>query len=237
MKRREVVDIYDEAYATTYDERFLLNDCQVRSEHELEIVRQLLVPGGPWLDVGCGTGYVLSRFPGVLRAGLDLAPAMLAQASRANPDALFIREGDFLDDLPEWRGQWALVTCMWYAYCLVESMTEVERVIRNLAHWTSDLGACFVPLCDPALLAADVHIPYHTAQRFHGGSLTITGVIWNWIEESGIQHQNMVTPQVEHMVTMFNEYFNVVEIVEYPLYKPGWNPQRKAIIARAKKQF
>src|SRR5882724_9611128 len=94
MKRQEVVDLYDEAYATSYDERFLLNDCQVRSDHELEIVSRLLVPGEPWLDVACGTGYVLSRFPGVPRAGLDLAPAMLKQAGEANPDALFLREAD-----------------------------------------------------------------------------------------------------------------------------------------------
>lgn len=237
MKKEQVVDTYDEGYATTYNERFLLNKCQVCSDHEIEIVRQLLVPGGRWLDVGCGTGYVLSRFPGVPRAGLDLAPAMLKLASQANPDALFLREGDFIDDVPEWYGQWALVTCMWYAYCLVESMAEVERVIKNLARWTSDLGACFVPLCDPALLAADMRIPYRTAEAFHGGTLMITGVIWTWSEESGKQHQNVVTPQVEHMVTMFNEYFNVVEVVEYPLYKPGQNPQRKAIIAKAKKQI
>ena len=236
MKRHQVVDTYDEGYAATYDERFLLNKRQVVSDHEVEIVRQLLVPGERWLDVGCGTGYVLSRFPGVSRAGLDLAPAMLAQASRANPDALFLRKGDFMDDVTEWHGQWALVTCMWYAYCLVETMSDVRRVIKNLAHWTSDAGVCFVPLCDPALLAADVHIPYRTAERFHGGTQMITGVIWTWIEESGKQHQNMIAPQIEHMVSMFEECFDVVEVIEYPLYKPGRYPQRKAIIAKSKKR-
>jgi SAM-dependent methyltransferase len=235
MKRQEVVDIYDAAYATTYDERFLLNDCQVRSDHELEIVRQLLLQGGPWLDVACGTGYVLSRFPGVQRAGLDLAPAMLKLASQANPDALFLREGDFMDEVPEWCGQWALVTCMWYAYCLVESIAEVERLVKNLARWTSDRGACFVPLCDPALLAPGVHVPYSTTQRSHGGTLLITGVVWTWVEESGKQHHNMVTPQIEHMVAMFKEHFDVVDVVQYPLYKVGRNPLRTAIIAKAKK--
>lgn len=238
MKKQQVVDTYDETYAATYDERFLLNDCQIRSDHEVEIIRQLLSPGGRWLDVGCGTGYVLSRFPGAPRAGLDLSPAMLELARQANPDALFIREGDFMDDVPEWHGQWSLVTCMWYAYCLVESMAEVERVIRNLARWTSGMGACFVPICDPIQLAADVRIPYIPAERFfYGGTLMITGVTWTWREESGKQHQNVVAPQVEHMVSMFNEYFNVVEVVEYPLYKPGQMPLRKAIIAKAKKQL
>jgi SAM-dependent methyltransferase len=238
MKREQVMDIYDEGYAATYDERFLLGKCQVVSDQEIEIVRQLLVPGGRWLDVACGTGYVLSRFPGVQRAGLDLAPAMLGLARKANPDALFVREGDFLHDVPEWRGQWALVTCMWFAYCLVESMSEVERVIKNLSRWTSDGGVCFVPLCDPALLAPDLHIPYRTPERFQGGTQMITGVLWTWIDESGgKQHQNMVVPQLEHMAGMFKKCFDVVELIEYPLYKPGPSPQRKAIIAKARKGF
>jgi len=236
MKRQQVVDTYNEGYAATYNDRFHLNKCQVPSDHEIEIVRQLLVSGGRWLDVGCGTGHVLSRFPGVPRAGLDLAPAMLKLANEANPDALFLREGDFMDDVPEWHGQWALVTCMWYAYCLVESMAEVERVVKNLARWTSDEGACFVPLCDPALLAAGVHIPYRTAERFHGGTMMITGVTWSWTEESGKQHQNMIAPQIEHMVTMFKEFFRAVEVIEYPLGKSGRSPQRKAVIARASKR-
>jgi trans-aconitate methyltransferase len=147
MKRNEVLDTYDEEYAATYNERFLLNKRQVVSDHEIEIVKQLLVPGGRWLDVGCGTGYVLSRFPDVPRAGFDLAPAMLDLARKENPDALFIKEGDFLDDVPEWHGQWALVTCMWYAYCLVETMADVERVIKNLAHWTS--APCVILLYSP----------------------------------------------------------------------------------------
>lgn len=235
MNKRQVADTYDEGYADTYDERFHLNRCQVGSDRETEIIRQLLVPGGPWLDVACGTGYVLSRFPGVPRAGLDLAPAMLDLARRANPDALFIREGDFLHEMPEWHGQWALVTCLWYAYCLVESMADVERVVRNLADWTSDGGVCFVPLCDPELLAPDVRIPYRNEERFHGGTLTITGVIWSWSEDSGKQHQNVIAPQIEHMVGMFGEYFHAVDVVEYPLYKEGEPPQRKAIIAKLKK--
>jgi SAM-dependent methyltransferase len=237
MKRQQALDTYDEVYASKYDDKFLLSDeCRVGSDHEIEIVKQLLVPGGQWLDVACGTGYLLSHFPGVPRAGLDLAPAMLKLARQANPDALFFREGDFLQAVPEWCDQWALVTCMWYAYCLVESMTEVERVIANLAHWTSDEGVCFVPLCDPALLATDVHIPYATAQRFYGGNLKITGVIWTYVDESGVRHDNMVAPQVEHMVAMFGEYFSEVKVVEYPLYKPGRSPLRKAIVAKAKKR-
>jgi len=211
VNSRQALDIYDEAYAAAYDERFLLNECRYRTEREVEIIERLLVPGGGWLDVACGTGHVLSRFPGVARAGLDLSPAMLKLAERANPDALFIRQGNFLDDMPEWRDRWSLVTCMWYAYCHVESMTDMERLIANFAHWTSPDGACFVPLCDPKLLAAGVDIPYERPEPFFGGTVKIVGVIWSWSEESGKQHPNLLAPQVEHMVAMFREHFRAVD--------------------------
>jgi hypothetical protein len=179
---------------------------------------------------------VLSRFSGVARAGLDLSVPMLALAGAANPDALFFREGDFRDDVPDWNGRWDLVTCMWYAYCLVESMSEVERIIANLARWTAAGGTCFVPLCNPELLNDGVPIPYRHEEKSHGGTLLITGVIWTWIEESGIRNDNMIAPQVEQMVAMFDEWFTDVRVVDYPMYKEGEKPVRKAIIAGKKRE-
>lgn len=238
MKTEQAVAIYGADYARTYDKRFHLNErSRTPSDHEIEILRQLLAPGGRWLDVACGTGYVLSRFPDVPRAGLDLSPSMLARARRANPDALFMRQGDFRDAFPEWNGRWDLVSCMWYAYGLVESMSEVQQVVQNLASWTADRGACFVPLCDPELLNEGVPIPYRHVEKSHyGGTLLITGVTWSWIEESGMRHENMIAPQVEHMVGMFQEHFASVELVEYPLFERGRQPTRKALIARKGKQ-
>jgi SAM-dependent methyltransferase len=233
MKRSQVLEIHDDAYAATYDERFHSNENRTRSDHEIEIISTLLTPGGEWLDAGCGTGYVLGHFPGVPRAGIDLAPAMLKRAALANPDALFLLETNFLNDVPEWHGRWSLVTCMWYAYCLLESISEVERLISNLAHWTSDAGACFVPLCDPNQLAAGVRIPYRNEEPFYGGAVMITGATWAWIDGLGVKHENMIAPHVEHMVSMFGEHFDVVDVIEYPLSERG--PRRKAIVARSKK--
>lgn len=232
MNRHEVSELYDEKYAATYDERFRLNHCQSRSDHEVEVIRRLLTPGGQWLDVACGTGYILGRFPGVRRAGLDLSAAMLKVATQANQDALFFRHGSFLDDAPEWHGKWDLVSCLWYSYCFVESVAEIKRMIANLARWTSDRGACFVPLCSPALLAPDVHLPYRTAEALNGGTVVITAVTWNWIEESGKQHHNLFAPQIEEMVKLFEEVFSLVELVDCPPEEDRWNPPKKAIIAR-----
>lgn len=188
------------------------------------------------MDVACGTGYFLSRFPGVPRAGLDISPAMLAKAREANPDALFFREGDFKDEFPEWTGEWSVITCLWYSYGLVESMDAVRTVVRSLARWTADDGVCFVPVFEPANLGRGVKLPYRLRQA---GSppetLLITGVTWSWIEASGKRHDDMVAPQMDYMVGLFSEYFEAVKVVIYPPFKPWRRRRRRAIIARGKK--
>jgi SAM-dependent methyltransferase len=236
VDRRQVLATYDEEYARAYEERFIRNEYyRPKTAFELKILRKLLRDAETWLDVGCGTGYFLSRFPGVARAGLDLSPAMLEVAREANPDALFFRESDFAADVPEWQERWDLVTCMWYAYGLVESPGAVDRVIRNLAAWTSPRGACFVPICDPRNLAPGVRVPYLSRNvGFPPGTLLITSVTWTWIEDSGKRHQDMVAPAPERMIASFEEHFDRVELIRYPGRR--WSRARlKAILARAKK--
>lgn len=218
MDRGQTLATYDEDYARSFDERFVTNEHYRRkTEFEVELIGRLLGEGARWLDVGCGTGYFLSRFPGVDRAGLDLSPSVLEVAREANPDALVLREADFTEGFAEWDGQWSLVTCMWYAYGLVESVDAVRRVVRNLASWTSEGGACFVPICDPELLGRRIRVPYaHPGVGFPTGDLYVTGVSWTWVEPSGKRHQDMVAPPVEHMVEMFDQHFDSVELVDYP---------------------
>src|SRR2546423_2406165 len=113
MRREDILELYDEEYAAHYNERLLLGDAyKETTEFEVSLLQEMLQPAGNWLDVACGTGYMLSQFPGVKRGGLDLSPSMLELAMRANPDADFVL-GDFLDDRPEWRNSWDLVSCMW----------------------------------------------------------------------------------------------------------------------------
>lgn len=237
MDRRQVLATYDEAYARSYEEKFILNKhYRSKSEFEITVLKRLLGDGGPWLDVACGTGYFLSRFPGVPRAGLDISPAMLAIARKSNPDALLFREGDFTDEFPEWDGAWSVVTCLWYSYGLVESIAAVRAVVSNLARWTADEGVCFVPVFEPANLGRGVKVPYLLRQAgFPPETLVITGVTWSWIEASGKRHDDMVAPQMDYMVGFFSEYFDTVEVVTYPPFKPWRRRRRRAIIARAKK--
>ena len=44
-------------------------------------------PGGPILEVGCGTGVLLATLPGAVRVGVDLTPAMLRVARGRTSEA------------------------------------------------------------------------------------------------------------------------------------------------------
>ncbi|AFY35384.1 tetratricopeptide repeat protein [Calothrix sp. PCC 7507] len=233
MDKNDVLKLYDEDYAQEYNRKFIFSDCH--ADFEQETITNLLSEigeGAKWLDVACGTGYFLSCFPNIERAGLDISPAMLKVAKQENPGVLLI-EGDFRVKHPQWQGEWDLVSCMWWAYCYVESLSEIEKVVENLASWTSERGVCFLPIGNPEVVAVgEIDLPYVIENiAMYGGRIKLEGVIWSWIdEESGKQHLNLLAPQLEHMVSLLGKYFDSIEIIEYPSYK-----KRKAIVARSKK--
>jgi hypothetical protein len=68
------------------------------------------------------------------------------------------------------------------------------------------------------------------------GRIMITGITWTWIQENGKRHDNMVSPQVDHLVGMFERHFPSVEVVEGPLdiIGEGWRVH-DVLIARKKK--
>jgi SAM-dependent methyltransferase len=218
VDRQQIFTTYNKEYARTYDRKFNLSaHYRPAKEFELGLIGGLLEGREGWLDVACGTGWTLSRFPGVPRAGLDLSEPMLAIAREANPDALFFRQGDFTDEIPEWRRRWDLVTCLWYAYGIVETVAGVERVIANLAAWTSARGALFVPICDPEKLGRGIRVPYlHRGIAFPPGTMRVTGVTWTWEEPTGERHVNVVAPPIDHMMSVFRRHFDSVELVDYP---------------------
>lgn len=226
MKPDQVLHLYNKQYASTYNNKFLFSDlAEEDTKFELQTLAKLLNSQGPWLDVACGTGYFLSKFPHIERSGLDLSLDMLKIAENDNPGILFHKR-DFRDEVPEWEGKWSLVSCMWYAYGLVESMNEVKQLIKNIATWTSETGVCFLPLSDPELVAG-VTLPYEVFDSPWPGKVRITGVLWSYIESPSECHEHMIAPQVQYMIELFEEYFSQVDMVEYP-------SGRRAIIAQKK---
>ncbi len=234
MKPQDIRTLYDASYAAGYDATFLTSELNAPdTAYEVELLETLLRSAASWLDVACGTGYFLRRFPQVQRVGIDLSPAMLAIARAAAPAAEFV-EGDYLDERPEWTDAFDLVSCMWYAYCLVESIADLRRLIENLAAWTSHTGTCFVPLADPALITGFPLVP-GLGRGGNDGDVTLTGIIWNYREADGTKiHTAMLAPLVEWMIDGFERHFDEVTLVRYPPRFPGWTG-RPAIIARKKR--
>ena len=246
MKIEEVLDLYDDAYAASYDARFLLLPWgQQASEFELSLIRRELGETGSYLDVACGTGWFLSQFPGRDRAGLDISPAMLAKAASVNPDA-YLRRGNYLDDQPDWHDRWDLISCMWFAYCYAETVADVERLIANMARWTTPTGAVLLPVCDYKALGLDPYhftdFPYKSAASEFGGFMYFTSITWTW-EEPGSEnfHTHLVAPHEEHLIEVFSRHFKHVEIHHYPTVlldveaPEPWVWNRKAILARHKR--
>lgn len=238
MQRRAIQDLYDGRYAEAYDERFLSGEDWTKqgSDFELELIGELVArPGSRWLDVACGTGYYLGRFPDLERAGLDLSPGMLATAGRAAPTATLV-EGSYLDDHPDWVDRWTLVSCMWAAYSYAGSLEAVEQLVANLARWTAPEGSAFLPVMDVADLSGGIDIPYRNDDTWvFGGTLLVKAAIWDWHDEKlGKHHRDLIAPHTDHLVELFGRHFRQVEVVLYPPYLPGWD-SRKAIVASGKR--
>lgn len=216
MDRDRVKKLYDESYAAKYDAKFLASDlAKPESEHEVSVLRRLLKPGGAWLDVACGTGYFLSCFPQQEREGLDISPAMLALARKANP-GVPLHEGDFLEDRREWHDRWDLVSCMWYAYGLVNTLDDVAALIGNLARWTAADGMCFVPLADPRLIA-NTDLPYDVEYPLGGSRIQVSAIVWSFIEDDGAKvHTHQLAPSIDWMVAEFRTHFSYVGLETYP---------------------
>lgn len=236
MRRDDLRNLYDKEYAELYNERFLLGEAyRETTEYEVGLLRTLLGPGGTWLDVACGTGYILSRFPNVQRAGLDLSPAMLDIARRANPNVEFTL-GDFLEDRPEWRGRWNVVSCMWQAYTYVDTVQEVVLLLKRLAEWTAVGGACFLPLCDPEILCGS-DVPFRRWLDTADGTLQIDAVVWSCLEPTGRRHVNLIAPHKALLVREFEKYFRQVEVVDYPhANRDAVQSRPRALIARGRLQ-
>jgi SAM-dependent methyltransferase len=232
MNKEDLWKIYDGDYARAYDERYLLNQfSKTGSATELSVLKDVIDENTKWLDLGCGTGYFLSQFPGIQRAGLDMSPEMLKLSREVNPDALFFQEGDFRKDVPEWHGEWSLVTCMWGAYNYVDSVKELERVVAHMVGWTRSGGTIFLPVLDLEDIRPNVKIPYEYYAHIYGGPIAVTSITWSWTEDAnGKLHEHLVSPPVEHFIKLLKPYFRKIEVVRYPPYMNSW-VSRKAILA------
>lgn len=217
MTPDQVLETYDEEYVRRYEESFLFTPDHGfldKTRLELMTLRLLTLGAESWLDVACGTGYFLRNARGheALRcAGLDLSPAMVAAARRANPDALIL-QGSFLDEHPQLEGRWDVVSSLWGAYGLQASFEHIARLVENLARWTSPGGTVLMPLFDPQLFL----MYSERGQLAPGIFLSEDGTRWSFHEPDGKQHQDMLAPPIASMRALFEPWFESVSTFPYP---------------------
>ena len=220
MKPKDVKELYDAAYAASFNDKFITSKLAARdAEFELKLLEDLLKGDPEWLDVACGTGYFLSHFPAIRRTGCDISGAMLDRA-RAADSSIVLIEHDMREPQLSWNDRFGLVSCMWFAYTLVDTMAEFDQVVANLAAWTSPAGTCFMPICDPWQISG-VDIPYR-AETIFPGTVNITGILWNYVEDNGAKrHTHLVTPQLDYIAQQFGRHFENIEIVRYHQPRQG----------------
>lgn len=237
MDRDEILRIYDQWYADTYDERFHGGDAwnDNLGGYKVELVGELLPPGGTWLDVGCGTGKHLSSHPDVRREGLDLSPSMVQKARAANP-GVTIHEGSYLEDRPEWVGRWNLVTNLWLSYQFVDSLKLLEQAVGNMASWVAPDGVFLVHVADCEDVARGVQLPWEDPETpVFSDSLFVTAVHWTWKESNGRTHHDLLAPQLQRMVNIVARDFEEIEVRRWPAIAPG-SDRPKGVIGRRKRE-
>jgi SAM-dependent methyltransferase len=229
-------EAYDRTYADRYDEDWWESErWGPEAENHVASLRPLLArPGVRWLDCACGTGWLLSRFPGVARAGFDLTPAMLEHARAANPDALFIEQGDLRRDVPAWRDGFDVVTCTGQPWMYLPSMADVSVAVANMAAWTRPDGVLFVPIADLTDLAGVPLDPNPAGGRPPEGLPVITGALWSQWEYGGMHH-HMIAPSLSAWIDLFSRHFLTVEVQRWP-HAPGFLPlARRILVGRDKR--
>ncbi len=206
---------YDEFYASQYDNIWRKNATwAAESKFHIETISALLSKAESWLDAGCGTGYLLSKFPGVNRAGFDLSPSMLQEARKANPDVEFFNQ-NLIDAKPEWENKWDLVTCTGQPWSYLPVLEDIEKAVENMAAFTSMKGTCMLTPIDLSDLIG-IHTPnFFSEHDIHNEVAYITGIFWNYKELDTILH-HCISPSLDQWIRWFAKYFHKIEIVYWP---------------------
>ena len=201
-------DIYNERYAPEYEALYIAHP-QWKPKHQFNIdtIGHLLSPLSTWLDVCCGQGWHLSRFPTSRRMGIDLSAAQLSRARASNPGVELIQadivDFDFAD--PQ---SFDLVTSFWGSYCYLDSVETIFALFDKMIRWTAPGGALYLELIVP-----------ETVTTFNRGAfapVTATSVTqsepdnleWQFHDVGGTH--DMISPTIESIVNHLAPHFATV---------------------------
>jgi SAM-dependent methyltransferase len=205
--------VYDGAYADRYDATWWDSDLWAADgRFYLDLFRAHLNEGSRWLDVGCGTGWMLRQIPEAARAGIDASPHQIARASASSPGVDF-RCADVCTPYEPWDDGWDLVTCTGQPWSYLRTLSEFETWVEQMAAWTSRDGVCINQVPDIFELtghAIDYHLP---PDELPVGVATVLAVHWT-MDEPETVHGPMIWPSIDLWVRWFARHFTRVEVCE-----------------------
>jgi SAM-dependent methyltransferase len=234
MSNREFVPPYDEIYSKQYNSRWQNNELWAReAEFHIETFRELIGSDTKWLDVGCGTGYFLSKFSGTYRAGFDLSETMLDVARTDNSSAVFFKKHDIIEPNPDWDNKWSLVSCTGQPWAYLKSIEKFEQVVKNLYSWTANHGICLLTPIDALdLFGLKPDYRFDTKDIENLRSV-MKAVIWTCKEEDGLVHENLIYPNIDQWVRWLSFYFWEIELKGWDVKSYG--TRRCYILCKRKK--
>lgn len=228
---------YDDAYAEAYNSLWPQNPSfQKETAYHIETLKTIIKPDSNWLDAGCGTGFFLSHFNGISRAGFDLSMPMLEKAREVNKDALFFENHDISESKEVWNGQWDLVSCTGQPWSYLPNIKLIAKTVENLYNWTkAGSGVCLltpVDVMDLFNLKPDYAF---SNQQLETNTPTANAIIWSVHEsEASGKHDFLIYPNFDQWIRWFSMYFNTIEVLHWPI--EGYNIPRRCLVCRDKKE-
>lgn len=208
----DVLAIYDDAYADKYPSLYL-DPWTAKHRLNARNIERLLRGIGQesharWLDLACGQAWhFTSVAQPVRKVGLDLSPAQLDRAQRANPDARFVR-GDVSHKVFR-QAAFDLVTSFWAAYCYLNGIDRIRSFIRGAIDCTRAGGAIYLEV----LLAKDLETfnlsGYTERTGFLVSPRSPDYTRWSY-RDAGGEHV-MTSPPLELFIEPLSESFARVE--------------------------
>lgn len=120
------------------------------------------------LDLGCGTGYTLSRLPRGMRAvGLDYSAHALELAAKRAPGVTLVRGSAY--DLPFADGRFDAVL----ALDVLEHLDDDQRAAREIARVLAPGGVAVVAVPAVRWLWSDHDVALEHRRRYHLGELEV----------------------------------------------------------------
>ena len=226
---------YDEQYAEMYNDIWYKNPVwKVEGKFHIQTIAELIKPEGTWLDVGCGTGFLLSNFPDCNRMGLDLSEAMLKQAKKCNPDVRFVQQS-MAEENSALEGAFDLVTCTGQPWSYLTSMDTIEKAVSNLAKWTAKDGKCMLTPIDISDVMDHQLSPVYDLSGVPNETPIITGILWDYKELDTVYH-NCLSPNLDQWIRWFSVHFHKVEIFRWPHEPEFLLIPRRVIVCSEKRE-